>query len=66
MNIKRGLPGHQRIRQSFKTNDIQIAAKENAKRALFVSKIESSILDAILRLTHLLDNPKDKKLPQMK
>ncbi|MFD1773974.1 AraC family transcriptional regulator N-terminal domain-containing protein [Paenibacillus rhizophilus] len=43
-----------------------MAAKENAKRALFVSKIESSILDAILRLTHLLDNPKDKKLPQMK
>ncbi|WP_025689606.1 AraC family transcriptional regulator [Paenibacillus zanthoxyli] len=47
------------ILEVINDSDIQIAAKENAKRALFVGKIESSILDAILRLTRLLDNPKD-------
>jgi AraC-like DNA-binding protein len=33
--------------------------KENAKRGLYVSKIEPSLLDAITRLARLLDNPKD-------
>ncbi|NJJ38308.1 AraC family transcriptional regulator [Paenibacillus apii] len=47
------------ILEVINDSDIQIASKENAKRALFVGKIESSILDAILRLTRLLDNPKD-------
>lgn len=40
-------------------SDIQITPKENTKRALFVGQIELSILDAILRLVRLLDNPKD-------
>ncbi|MBP1960927.1 AraC family transcriptional regulator [Paenibacillus aceris] len=40
-------------------SDIQITPKENTKRAMFVGQIELSILDAILRLVRLLDNPKD-------
>ncbi|NIK80298.1 AraC-like DNA-binding protein [Paenibacillus castaneae] len=40
-------------------SDIQITPKENTKRALFVGHIELPILDAILRLARLLDNPKD-------
>ncbi|MFD1773969.1 AraC family transcriptional regulator [Paenibacillus rhizophilus] len=47
------------ILEVINDSDIQIASKEYAKRALFVGKIESSILDAILRLTRLLDHPKD-------
>ncbi|WP_379127430.1 AraC family transcriptional regulator N-terminal domain-containing protein [Paenibacillus sp. sgz500958] len=38
---------------------IQITPKENAKRALFVGKIDITLLDATLRLARLLDNPKD-------
>jgi AraC-like DNA-binding protein len=33
--------------------------KENAKRGMYVSKIESSLLDAVTRLARLLDNPND-------
>ncbi|WP_318503123.1 AraC family transcriptional regulator [Bacillus sp. T3] len=33
--------------------------KENAKRGLYVSKIEPSLLDAVTRLARLLDQPKD-------
>ncbi|MDQ0202085.1 AraC family transcriptional regulator [Neobacillus ginsengisoli] len=33
--------------------------KENAKRGMYVSKIETSLLDAVTRLARLLDNPKD-------
>jgi AraC-like DNA-binding protein len=33
--------------------------KENAKRGLYVSKIEPSLLDAVTRLARLLDNTKD-------
>jgi AraC-like DNA-binding protein len=41
--------------------DTQIGAvkKENAKRGMYVSKIEPSLLDAVTRLARLLDNPKD-------
>lgn len=37
----------------------RIGPNENAKRAMFVSHTESSLLDAVIRLTRLLDNPKD-------
>lgn len=42
-------------------NDTEVRAglKENAKRAMFVSQIELSLLDAVLRLARLLDTPKD-------
>lgn len=39
--------------------DIQFAQKENAARAMFVGQIESSILDALLRLVRLVEQPYD-------
>lgn len=38
---------------------IQGGKKENAKRGMFVSPMELSMLDAVIRLARLLDNPKD-------
>lgn len=38
---------------------IQAEKKENAKRGMFVSPIESSMLDAVIRLARLLENPND-------
>ncbi|TWD93372.1 AraC family transcriptional regulator [Neobacillus bataviensis] len=38
---------------------IQGGKKENAKRGLFVSPMESSMLDAVIRLARLLANPDD-------
>ncbi|MDQ0200407.1 AraC family transcriptional regulator [Neobacillus ginsengisoli] len=38
---------------------IQGGKKENAKRAMFVSPMELSMLDAVIRLARLLDNPDD-------
>jgi AraC-like DNA-binding protein len=42
-------------------NDTEIRGrkKDSAKRGMFVSTIELSMLDAVLRLARLLDNPKD-------
>jgi AraC-like DNA-binding protein len=37
--------------------DIKVTSKDNAKRALFVGWMESSIQDAVLRLSRLLDTP---------
>jgi len=37
----------------------KLAPKENAKRAMYVGQIELPLLDAILRLVRLLDDPKD-------
>lgn len=47
------------ILEVINDSEIQISLHENSKRALFVGKIELSILDAILRLALLLDNPKE-------
>jgi AraC-like DNA-binding protein len=47
------------ILEVLNDSDIQITPKENAKRAMFVGQIELPILDAILRLARLLDNPND-------
>ncbi|WP_391557894.1 AraC family transcriptional regulator [Robertmurraya sp.] len=38
--------------------DIRIGQKKNAKRAMFVSKVEPVLLDAVLRLARLVENPK--------
>ncbi|PGY06346.1 AraC family transcriptional regulator [Bacillus sp. AFS031507] len=38
---------------------IQGGKKENAKRAMFISPMELSMLDAVIRLARLLDNPTD-------
>jgi AraC-like DNA-binding protein len=37
--------------------DIQAGQKKNAKRAMFVSKVEPALFDAAMRLTRLLENP---------
>ncbi|CAH0144651.1 HTH-type transcriptional activator RhaS [Peribacillus sp. Bi96] len=39
--------------------EIQADSKKNTKRAMFVSPIDSSMLDAVIRLVRLLDNPQD-------
>jgi len=39
--------------------EFRVIPKENPKRAMFVSQMESSLLDAVLRLARLLDKPKD-------
>jgi AraC-like DNA-binding protein len=42
--------------------EMGVAKKENAKRGMYVSKIEASLLDAVTRLVRLLDTPKDIKV----
>lgn len=39
-----------------------VEKKENAKRGMYVSKIEPSLLDAVTRLARLLESPKDIKV----
>ncbi|CAM2769066.1 AraC family transcriptional regulator [Paenibacillus sediminis] len=38
---------------------IRVGPKENANRGMFVSRMELPLLDAVIRLARLLDNPKD-------
>ncbi|UVI29686.1 AraC family transcriptional regulator [Paenibacillus spongiae] len=40
-------------------SELRAITKENPKRAMFVSHIESSLLDAVIRLARLLDHPVD-------
>jgi AraC-like DNA-binding protein len=47
------------ILEVLKDAQIQITPQENTKRAMFVGDMELSIMDAIMRLARLLDNPKD-------
>ncbi|WP_028549668.1 AraC family transcriptional regulator [Paenibacillus sp. UNC451MF] len=47
------------ILEVLRDSEIRGGKKENAKRAMFVSPIELSMLDAVIRLARLLDNPKD-------
>lgn len=47
------------ILEVLRDSEIRVEPKENAKRAMFVSRMESSLLDAVIRLTRLLDNPKE-------
>jgi len=46
------------ILEVLSESDIRIGKKKNAKRAMFVSKVEPSLLDAVMRLARLLENPK--------
>jgi AraC-like DNA-binding protein len=39
--------------------DIKAEPRKNAKRAVFVNKLEVSLFDAVVRLAQLLDNPKE-------
>lgn len=43
-------------------SEIQASPKENSKRAMYVSHIESSLMDAVIRLVRLLDKPEDIKM----
>ncbi|KRE98524.1 AraC family transcriptional regulator [Paenibacillus sp. Soil766] len=47
------------ILEVLNEGNIQIAQQEGTKRAMFVGEIELSILDAIMRLSRLLDNQTD-------
>ncbi|MBM7111839.1 HTH-type transcriptional activator RhaS [Brevibacillus laterosporus] len=47
------------ILEVLREAQIEVDKKENAKRGMYVSKIEPSLLDAVTRLARLLDNPKD-------
>lgn len=47
------------ILEVMNESKLQINPKENAKRALFVGQMESTLIDAVLRLTRLLETPKD-------
>ncbi|MCM3789687.1 AraC family transcriptional regulator [Domibacillus indicus] len=46
------------ILEVLNETDIQSDRRKNAKRAMFVSEVEPSLLDAVLRLASLLENPK--------
>ncbi|SMF84969.1 AraC-type DNA-binding protein [Paenibacillus uliginis N3/975] len=47
------------ILEVLRDSEIRVGKKENANRAMFVSPTELSMLDAVIRLARLLDNPKD-------
>lgn len=40
-------------------SETRVGPKENEKRGMFVSQMELPLLDAVIRLSRLLDNPKD-------
>jgi AraC-like DNA-binding protein len=46
------------ILEVLDATDIRLGRSKNPKRAMFVSKVEPSLLDAVIRLACLLDNPK--------
>src|SRR5690606_38962077 len=39
---------------------MEVYKKENPKRGMYVSKMDTSLLDAVIRLVRLLNNPKDR------
>lgn len=47
------------ILEVLRDSAIRVGTKENAKRGMFVNHLESSLLDAVIRLAHLLDHPED-------
>lgn len=47
------------ILEVLREMNMGVDKKENAKRGMYVSKIEPSLLDAVTRLARLLDNQKD-------
>ncbi|QFY76079.1 AraC family transcriptional regulator [Priestia megaterium] len=46
------------VLEVLNSTDIKTGQGKNAKRAMYVSKIEPSLLDAVVRLASLLDTPK--------
>jgi AraC-like DNA-binding protein len=47
------------ILEVLRDSQLAVNHKENAKRAMYVSQIEISLLDAVSRLARLLDNPNE-------
>ena len=47
------------ILEVLSDSEIRIGLKENTKRAMYVSPMELCMLDAVIRLVRLLDDPKD-------
>lgn len=47
------------ILEVLQDSEVRVYSKENPKRAMFVCQMESSLMDAVLRLARLLDKPKD-------
>ena len=47
------------ILEVISDTQIHVGKKEKTRRGMFVSQTDSSILDAVIRLGRLLDNPKD-------
>ena len=47
------------ILEVLRDSEIRVGPRENAKRGMFVSQMELPLLDAVIRLARLLDNPKD-------
>lgn len=47
------------ILELLNDSNFQVEKRENAKRGMFVSQIEPSMLDAVIRLVNLLDNRVD-------
>ena len=45
------------ILEVLSDSDIRVGQKKNAKRAMFVSKAGPSLLDAVIRLARLVENP---------
>ena len=46
------------ILEVINDTDIKSGQKKNVKRAMFINEVEPSLLDAVIRLACLLDNPK--------
>ncbi|MCM3782313.1 AraC family transcriptional regulator [Neobacillus mesonae] len=47
------------ILEVLRDSEIEAGPKENAKRGMYVSRLEQPLLDAVIRLARLLDNPKE-------
>ncbi|WP_342046138.1 AraC family transcriptional regulator [Bacillus sp. OTU530] len=47
------------ILEVLRETNMGVDKKENAKRGMYLGKIEPSLVDAVTRLARLLDNPKD-------
>ncbi|SDX04226.1 AraC family transcriptional regulator [Paenibacillus sp. CF384] len=47
------------ILEVLRETDVQAQPTENPKRAIFVSQMETSLMDAIIRLARLVDRPQD-------
>ncbi|MFC4808175.1 AraC family transcriptional regulator [Paenibacillus sp. GCM10023250] len=49
----------EQVLQVMKTSGIQPSPLEQAKRGMFISEVDAPLLDAVTRLTRLLDTPAD-------